>query len=162
MKFTKLATVSALTLALAGTSMAPAMADEKEPVHQETVNLNDDTSNPHEEYNGNDVPMLRSTPLANYSNVALVQGTFTLKFQIAVKNKDIRYYVKNRGNNSFSWKILDPKGNTWSGGSLNPGESGTWTALGDIDYIPVGEYTFAVTSHNGGSGAFDFSARALD
>lgn len=72
------------------------------------------------------------------------------------------YHVKNSGSNSFSWKIIDPKGSTWSNGSSKPGESGTWTAFWDLDSIPVGEYTFIVTSHNGGPGAFDFSARVLD
>ncbi|KPN95025.1 hypothetical protein [Lysinibacillus sp. ZYM-1] len=157
MKFTNFVTASVLTLALVGTNLIPAMAEEKESVQQEMV-LNQGADDQAQYYDNDE----HITPVANYSNVQLVQGTFTFKYHVGLSNKDVRYHVKNSGSNSFSWKIIDPKGGTWSNGSSKPGESGTWTAFWDLDSIPVGEYTFIVTSHNGGPGAFDFSARVLD
>ncbi|MGE7951616.1 hypothetical protein [Lysinibacillus xylanilyticus] len=173
MKFTKMAAVSALTLALAGSSMAPAMADEKETVQQETVqqetvNTNIQESEEgtgisnHEEYSGSDVWRWVRSQLAAYSNQPLVNGEFKNTFQVGSSKYDVRYYIANRGSNTFTWKIYKPNGNIWNSGTLKPGESKTYNAHWDYDDIPVGEYKISIISTNGGAGAFDFNARSIN
>ncbi|MED4887749.1 hypothetical protein [Lysinibacillus fusiformis] len=165
MKFTKFAAVSALTLALAGTGMAPAMADEKEAVQQETINTNiqenAEISN-HEEYFGSDSWKWVRSLLASYSNQPLVGGEFKNSFQVGTSNYDIRYNIANRGSSTLNWKIYTPAGNIWNSGTLKPGESKTYTAWADFDFIPVGEYKISIISSNGGAGAFDFAVRSLN
>jgi len=163
MKFTKLAAVSALTLALAGTSIAPAMADEKETINT-NIQENEEgtvTSN-HEEYFGSDSWKWVRSLLASYSNQPLVGGEFKNSFQVGSSNYDIRYNVANRGSSTLNWKIYTPKGSIWNSGTLKPGDSKTYTANSDFDSIPVGEYKISITSTNGGAGAFDFAVRSLN
>jgi len=162
-KFTKLATVSALTLALAGTSIAPAMASEIETINtniQENEEVNIGSN--HEEYFGSDSWKWVRSLLASYTNQPLVNGEFKNSFQVGSSKYDIRYNIANRGSNTFNWKIYKPNGYIWSSGTLYPGESKTYTAFWDLDDIPVGEYKISITTTNGGSGAFDFAVRSLN
>ena len=165
MKFTKLATVSALTLALAlaGTSIAPAMASEIETINtniQENEEVNIGSN--HEEYFGSDSWKWVRTLLASYTNQPLVNGEFKNSFQVGSSKYDIRYNIANRGSSTLNWKIYTPAGNIWNSGTLKPGESKTYTAWADFDFIPVGEYKISIISSNGGAGAFDFAVRSLN
>ncbi|MET4563242.1 hypothetical protein ABIA69_004436 [Lysinibacillus parviboronicapiens] len=163
MKFTKLAAISALTLALAGTSMASAMADEKETINT-NIQENEESiiDSNHEEYFGSDSWKWVRSGMASYINQPLVNGEFKNSFQVGTSKYDIRYNIANRGSNNFTWKIYTPGGSIWSSGTLKPGESKTYTAWADLDSIPVGEYKISIISSNGGPGAFDFAVRSLN
>ncbi|ATP38820.1 hypothetical protein CSE16_01645 [Solibacillus sp. R5-41] len=162
MKMTKILAASALSLSLVGTGLIPAKAEEQVNSEIQSQEENIYVQN-HKTINGDDpIIDLRSSTAIDLKNQALGNGTYMATFHIGTKNRDVKYYVKNTGNNAFTWKIRDPYGQTWSSGALNPGNQSISIADGQFDYIPVGEYTFLVTSNDGGPGNFDFSVRILD
>jgi len=161
MKITKLLTASALTLTLAGTAVLPALAEENK-VEATNIQENDQVSTTHEEYFGSDSWKDVRSLLASYTNQPLVNGEFKNSFQVGTNAYDIRYNIANKGSTNFTWKIYTPGGSIWNSGTMKPGESKTYTAFADLDYIPVGEYKISIISSNGGPGTFDFAVRTLN
>ncbi|MDM5248610.1 hypothetical protein [Lysinibacillus sp. G4S2] len=168
MKFTKWVTTSTLTLALVGSSLPPAMAEKQVAVQQETVNTsiqeNEDGTvvQNYEEDFGSDTWKYVKTLVAIYNNQPLIHGEFKNEFHIASNDHDVRYNIANRGSNTSTWKIFNPKGEIWNNGTLKPGESKTYTAFWDLHDIPMGEYKISIISNNGGAGEFDFTVSVLN
>ena len=113
----------------------------------------------HQKYTGDDSWIHTEAQIASHVN-APFGGEFKQEMSVDTNNYDLRYYFKNRGDISFTWKIYDPEGKVWTSGFLDPGEFGTWEALHDS--LQVGVYKISVITSTGGNGALDFSAKVLN
>lgn len=128
---------------------------------QETTLTNSyDESSTHTLWTGDNTWLNARTQVLDWSNS--FNGETSTTFKLYEPNVDVRYYIANTGSQKFTWKILDPSGETWNPGTLAAGKSVTYTALYDLDDIPQGRYTLTIVTTNGGAGSAKASVRTID
>ncbi|WP_395916029.1 hypothetical protein [Bacillus cereus] len=148
---------ASLALGLLGVSFSPTYAQETQDGASNPVSVSSTAITPAMSLNALDV---KPGLLANFQSISFT-GNDDVQFNVNSLYLDIRYYVKNEGQNTITWKITDTKGNRWAGGTLAPGKSITKFAdyLDNVNY--TGLYTFYVSTSNGGDGKYTFVARSL-
>lgn len=159
MKLFKFLTASALTLALSGASIVPALAEE--PVNTE----NTEVIPGQDEYTGADTWKYSRALAASYLGVSFSGGgEYHNSFYVGATSEQygVRFNFKNNGINTFDWKIFAPDGSVWRNGTLTPGQSVTPEYEKDCYQMKIGTYKFSIITKNGGNGAFDFAFRILD
>jgi hypothetical protein len=77
-------------------------------------------------------------------------------------NANLLVFVKNTGNSSFKYSIINAWGYAIESGYLNPGgqtirEFTTWG-----DDLPIGNYSILVSNSDGSKGIFQYAARSLE
>ncbi|MDE6182072.1 MAG: hypothetical protein K2F59_02550 [Eubacteriales bacterium] len=89
-------------------------------------------------------------------------GETSTTFYYEKTNMNLRYSLTNTGNGKFQWTILDPSGEKWAKGTLNSGETKTYIAFNDLDYMPKGRYTLRIVTDDGGQGSAEVLVNITD
>lgn len=76
---------------------------------------------------------------------------------------NLRFYLKNIGDQFIKWNLKAPDGSSFMNGSLKADEDMVWTFYNDdFDRIPEGTFTIYVNNSDGSEGKFEISAHTLE
>ncbi|WP_342532520.1 hypothetical protein MHB40_13570 [Lysinibacillus sp. FSL K6-0057] len=111
----------------------------------------------------NEVVMQHRLPVT-YVGGTTGHGEFHTSFYSnhSTEELGIRYDVKNRGTQQFSWKITHSEGKLWAQGTLAAGEEQTSILEKGSYTMPEGEYAISIITVDGAEGMFDFAIEVVE
>lgn len=93
--------------------------------------------------------------LAEYRNFEM-QKEYRNEFYVENVGGETVYRISNVGDEPFEWAIVSPGGTVWNEGMLAPGKSKTFLSHYEETHMPMGLYTFSITSSGSNDSVFDF------
>lgn len=93
--------------------------------------------------------------LAEYRNFEM-QKEYRNEFYVENVGVETVYRISNVGEEQLEWAISSPGGSVWNEGMLAPGQSKTYLSLYEETHMPMGLYTFSITSSGSKDNVFDF------